>query len=562
MQDESGLVAIKRPTQLWQPVGLIATGLVLYWLALPPVGWSWCGWLVFVPWTMEICRSPLEGKPVRAKLVWLLAWLFWLATLYFIPLPHPALWGAWPLLAAYMALYPLLFFVISRRLVHRLRWTPVIVLPAVWVSLEWIRNWFLTGLGMAMLSHSQYRQEWVMPMAGIGSAYLVSLWMAMVGVAIGLWFCGSASSSRIIAACGATILVLTALVLWTVQAGAPKPADNQSFIDIVLVQGSIDTEFPESYEQAREIERRQFFQYRELTIQARKQWPETRLIVWPETMFQQPLVLDDPSTNVANTEIQALIRSDNEYVRHMWQSVTGQTPLEDELTSPLDSPVAMLTGVPAERFSSGQRFNSAMLIDSAGRVEAVYHKNHRVMLGEYSPVSGLIPSLEKFIAGIDAGTEAGLLRFEGLNLMPEICFETTVPHLVRRHWLELDSKGFPPDCLVCLTNDGWFFGTSCLDLHLACNVFRAAETGTPMIVAANTGFSAEIDGRGRIVQQGPRRATGVLKVQVSPGNGSKTLWLILGDWPWKIVCLAMLAGLLGSFRNRPVSRKQERGKGE
>ena len=64
--------------------------------------------------------------------------------------------------------------------------------------------------------------------------------------------------------------------------------------------------------------------------------------------------------------------------------------------------------------------------------------------------------------------------------------------------------------LVNLTNDGWFWGSSELDLHLMCGVFRAVECRKPMVIAANTGFSAVIDADGRILFQGPRRDTDVV----------------------------------------------------
>ncbi len=52
-----------------------------------------------------------------------------------------------------------------------------------------------------------------------------------------------------------------------------------------------------------------------------------------------------------------------------------------------------------------------------------------------------------------------------------------------------------PDVLVNLTNDGWFWGSSILDLQLDCAVLRAVELRRPFLVAANTGFSAWIDGK-------------------------------------------------------------------
>ena len=55
--------------------------------------------------------------------------------------------------------------------------------------------------------------------------------------------------------------------------------------------------------------------------------------------------------------------------------------------------------------------------------------------------------------------------------------------------------------LVNLTNDAWYWGSSELDMHLACGVFRAVETRMPLVIAANGGISAWIDRTGRVLRQ-------------------------------------------------------------
>jgi apolipoprotein N-acyltransferase len=109
---------------------------------------------------------------------------------------------------------------------------------------------------------------------------------------------------------------------------------------------------------------------------------------------------------------------------------------------------------------------------------------------------------------------------------------------------EIETSGRPIDWLVNLTNDGWFFGTSCLDLHLACNVFRAVELRRPMLVAANTGFSAEIDRHGRLLQQGPRREEGILRVRLDQQPTTISPYRMIGDWPWFACGIFVFAGLL------------------
>jgi len=78
-----------------------------------------------------------------------------------------------------------------------------------------------------------------------------------------------------------------------------------------------------------------------------------------------------------------------------------------------------------------------------------------------------------------------------------------------------------------------------LDIHLACGVFRAVEFRKPLLIAANTGFSAWIDGDGRLLRKGRRRDTDILLAEVSPDRRS-SLYLRWGDW-FAGLCLASCA---------------------
>src|SRR5690606_19483170 len=95
------------------------------------------------------------------------------------------------------------------------------------------------------------------------------------------------------------------------------------------------------------------------------------------------------------------------------------------------------------------------------------------------------------------------------------------------------------DILVNLTNDGWFWGSSELDMHLACGVFRAVELRKPFLIAANTGFSAWIDSTGNIRQQGPRRDTGFIIATVGLDR-RESLYSSVGDL-FAGFCLAVSA---------------------
>jgi apolipoprotein N-acyltransferase len=122
--------------------------------------------------------------------------------------------------------------------------------------------------------------------------------------------------------------------------------------------------------------------------------------------------------------------------------------------------------------------------------------------------------------------------------------------LIRGHVTELARRGQPPDVLVNVTNDGWFWGSAMLDLHFRCSVFRAIENRKPLVVAANTGISAWIDGSGVIRARGPKRATAILIADVRP-DGRASPYHLVGDVPAGLCALACgLLAILGWRKGR------------
>ncbi len=65
--------------------------------------------------------------------------------------------------------------------------------------------------------------------------------------------------------------------------------------------------------------------------------------------------------------------------------------------------------------------------------------------------------------------------------------------------------------LVNLTNDGWFWGSSELEMHLACGVFRAIECRKPFLDRRqHRHLGLDRFARADVVAQGPKRATDVI----------------------------------------------------
>jgi apolipoprotein N-acyltransferase len=82
---------------------------------------------------------------------------------------------------------------------------------------------------------------------------------------------------------------------------------------------------------------------------------------------------------------------------------------------------------------------------------------------------------------------------DGYKVGPFICYEAIFPDFVRG----FATRG--ADLLVNVTNDGWYGRTSAPYQHLAMARFRAVENGRYLVRAANTGITAVVDTRGRVL---------------------------------------------------------------
>jgi apolipoprotein N-acyltransferase len=83
-----------------------------------------------------------------------------------------------------------------------------------------------------------------------------------------------------------------------------------------------------------------------------------------------------------------------------------------------------------------RQYNSALLIDRSEGIAGRYDKLHRVPFGEYIPLADSVPWLQRIMPfagplGLSAGRNMHVFNSQGYRLVPLICFEDTVPQLVR-----------------------------------------------------------------------------------------------------------------------------------
>jgi apolipoprotein N-acyltransferase len=265
---------------------------------------------------------------------------------------------------------------------------------------------------------------------------------------------------------------------------------------VALIQGNFVASLRQKPHDPEQI----YYAHARLTGLAVREQPD--LIVWPEGMFPAPLVEADPTLT---TEQLA-----EKYPRIKPEVWTEHRIRRDLALESQKAGAALLWGINAIRAEADgiKQFNSAAFVTPELGVVGRYDKIHLVPFGEYLPLRSVLPFLHLFTpyggnAGLQAGAKPVAFEYKNWRFAPVICFEDTVPHIVRAAAAAPNTSGESKgqaDVLVNLTNDGWFHGSSELDQHLITAAFRAVECRAPMVRAVNTGISAIIDGDGAIVE--------------------------------------------------------------
>jgi apolipoprotein N-acyltransferase len=229
-------------------------------------------------------------------------------------------------------------------------------------------------------------------------------------------------------------------------------------------------------------------------------------------------------------------------------------------TSAESSGTKLLVGTTTFAYDSDRTraYNAALLADKTGNILGRYYKTHPVMFGEYIPFGDWLPWLYKITpmsGGLSIGDGPTTFDVGALKMSPSVCFESTIPHLIRDQLTQLAKRGQPADCLINITNDGWFWGSGMLDLHFRCAVFRAVENRKPMLVVANTGISTFADGNGVIRRRGPRRQPEALVAEVH-ADGRVSPYASVGDWPTWICVLACIGLTWVGIRGRRKAQSE------
>ena len=543
---------------------LALAGAVTMFLVQPPADLWWLAWLAPLPWLTLVTTARLDGpRPWLA--IWTGGFIHWLFTIHWLRLPHPATSIGWVALAAYLACYVPLFVWAARRLVHGRGWPLVPAAALAWMACEQLRGTVLGGFSFGMLGHTQWRWTTLIQLADACGAVGVS-GLVMAVAAACMTVLARGHRQELAAAAAAAAAMILALAYGSLRL-VTAPVAHDRPLDVLLVQGSIDTELKHDPDKAIDVAQH----YDTLTLEGlavtgTASRPD--LIVWPETMWRWPVLAIDPAEHLPEPVVEEMLGPAVEGDSDADRQARCRAALERQRFEALETfamryGTTWLVGVDRQvvtpRATGGaEHFNSGLFLDAEGRPVACYDKMHPVMFGEYVPLAETFPVLYRITplpAGLSAGAAPVAVEIAGYEVAPTICYETALPEAIRGLVRSLAARSRRPDVIVNLTNDGWFWGSSELDMHLAAAIFRAVEVRTPLVIAANTGFSAAIDGSGRLLDRGPRRQTATLRAAVRR-DGRSSPWLAWGSVPvWLCVTVVAILTLAMPRSGQPRSRR-------
>ena len=473
----------------WRRRGIAFAGGAVGALAMPPIAFAPA---LIVPMTLAVwlidgaVDRAEGGGPFWASLRaafgagwwwgfgYFVAGLWWLGSAFLVDADK----FAWALpfgvlgLPAALAVFPAFGFALAR-LIWRADATRVLALAVGLGFSEWLRCVVLTGfpwneLGMALGANLELAQ--IASIVGLHGLTLLAA--AIFAAPATLW----TETRRRWPPTALAALALAAIFVfgaWRVSAPASPTLPN---VKMRLMQPNISQGGDFSPDNGQAIVQEYLALSDRATSPTTSSVADVTHLIWPESAFPFLLARDG-----------AALAAISEFLRGGTTLVTGAARLDDN-----------------DR-SDGRRhfFNSILTLDRRGLLPERYDKRHLVPFGEYMPFGRWFEriGLTQFVhmpGGFDPGTGADRLHVPGLpTARALICYEAIFPN---ERGEALDEPD-PPRWILNVTDDAWFGLTAGPYQHFAEARLRAIETGLPLARAANTGISAVVDGRGRILAE-------------------------------------------------------------
>lgn len=525
------LPAVRSLIPGWKSLPLALLSAVLLILAFPDFEYWILAWFGLLP--LLVALEWEHESPARSFVLgWLWGVVFffgtcwWLAyaPIHYAAFPPPLAYFLLFCVTAVAAIFPGLFGLITSAFLKRFGAYGFLLAPFVWAATEFARYW-LTGNNWNAIGYSQAFGFGPIQIAELGGLLLVSF--SCIGsnsaMAYGLLV---GTRKGWIEAFGVLFLIASIPVLLELNS-----------LDEVLGKPSGAGSFPISA----------------LVIAIQPNVPMSGLNEWTWSKLRDK--------QIGSAQAEVLQIRNSEAVDPPMFVVLPESPMN--FTYDEDPEFQRYIGDFARRnyvnviFNSAEPdpenkkyFNSAVLVGTDGKEIIQYDKIYLLPFGESvpGPLQAIVPA---FVGSFSYGKGYNMVPLGGdLNAGVMICFESHFGG----HTREFARRG--ADVLIEMTNDGYLGPTPVLRQHLANAVFRAVETGRPVLRVTNVGITTYINEHGEVIDPAESYTEATRVWSVSKSDGHQTFYVRYGDWfAW--LCMILTLGFLGYAiftRKRPAQQ--------
>ncbi len=462
--------------------------------AFPKINLFFLAWVAFVPLIFVIIRSGLKGSffyGFVSGFVFNAVGLYWLVLMLkfntgsYIQAVTVAC-ALWVYLALYWGIWGLCLNFshnILRKTLKSYLYSNTLIIfsgSCMWVLLEYIRTYFLTGFPWMLIGYSQFKFVEIIQIAEFAGVYGVSFIIVFCNLCFYFWISTQKENKYLYMALA---FIVTASMFGAIRAYKFRFFGNQEFT-VSIVQPNVD--------QDRKWD--QF--YKNDVLSNLKEYAfkiaenKTDLVVWPETVLPGQIPKDEQ-----------LYKS----VKYITKTAGGFNIIGSAYSSDKDY----------------GHFNAALAFNERDSdYKAVHKKNHLVPFGEYIPFRSLFSRFFDILNQMgdsNKGRDTNVFDNGKIYAGAIICSENFFPNISRRFVLS------GAKVLTNHTNDAWFFDTAAPHQHFIMNIFRAVENRKAIIVSANSGISGIIEASGVITEK-TKSAESILLTGKFLQNNFKTFY--------------------------------------
>lgn len=486
-------------------------------LAFPDFELWFLAWFALVPLFFAVEREKQSSaKSFVLGWIWGVCFFFgscwWLthAPVTYGGIPAPIAYALLFLASSVVGLFPALFAAVFALFLRRFGAWGIWSAPFLWTAVEFLRFW-TTGNNWNAVAYSQAFDRNSIRLASVGGIYLVGFILACLN---SLYAYGLVTKSK-----RAGILISTVPFAFIIASSLRLESsyfDSAGQTTIVAIQPNVPMSGLRYEDRMRLLDRHVKLAenaLREINEQRTTNDERRTTVIFPESPMN------------------FMYERDREFQAYLREFTTRNN-------------VSVLFNA-AEPHGADGLYNSAVLVNERGEKISQYNKIHLVPFGEYVPLPAPLASVVPTMVGnFEIGNSYDLMPIGDARAGIMICFESHFPNLSRRFAAD------GADVLIELTNDGYLGNTPILRQHLANAVFRAVETGRPVVRVTNTGITAFIDENGKIYDETAPYKEEVRVWSLKKTNAAPTFYVKYGDWFAWTCSIASLLLLIISFWKR------------